>query len=325
MFMRKSLILMVVLVVAVVACQAAEPQTVEVPVTVEVTRVVELESEPPEPEMVEVTRVVEMEVPVEVTRIVEMAAEQPPVEAPVVNPMMPVEFHEITSSATGRDYRLTIALPMSYMFSEAHYPVIYVTDGDTYAIPLAMAAAQLAFGQEVPEVIVVGVDYGIPDPMEWLALRELDMGMEGSQNYLQFFEEELIPYMESNYRADSTNRTLAGHSSGGFFALYGLLHAADTFGNFIASSPGGAAVWLDAIDNFAANEGESPVRLYMSVGDLDQEEVVAEVQAFSDALSEAGFEGLDQEMAILDNETHLSARPRAFNNGMRWIFASEGQ
>ena len=52
------------------------------------------------------------------------------------------------------------------------HPVLYVTDGDFYAIPLGMSAAQLAFGQEVPEFITVGVDYGNPNPMEWLDLFE---------------------------------------------------------------------------------------------------------------------------------------------------------
>ena len=63
----------------------------------------------------------------------------------------------------------------------------------------------------------------------------------------------------------------------------------------------------------------------MSVGDLDEEAIVAGVQSFSDALASEGFEGLDQEMAILDNETHLSVRPRAFNNGLRWLFATGGE
>ena len=324
MFRRPIFILLLLLVVFIAGCQSADPETVEVPVTVEVTRVVEVAAEPPEPEMIEVTREVEVsvEVPVEVevTRVVEAAAEQPGPAAPVINPMMPIEFDKIESSATGRDYTLTIALPASYMFTEADYPVIFVTDGDFYTIPLAMAAGQLGFGQEIPEFIIVGIDYGNPNPMEWLELREMDMGVEGSENFLKFFEEELIPYIESNYRADSANRTLAGHSSGGSFALYGLLHAADTFNNFIASSPGGAAWWMDAIENFTANQGETPAKLYLSVGDLDQEAVVAGVQAFSDALAGMDFEGLAQEMAILDNETHLSVRPRAFNNGLRWMF-----
>jgi predicted alpha/beta superfamily hydrolase len=326
-----SLIGLLLLAIIIAGCQSADPETVEVPVTVEVTRVIEVAAEPPEPEIVEVTREVEVEVPVdvEVTRVVEVAAELPAAEqtapeAPAINPMMPIEFDTITSAVTGRDYTLTVALPISYMFTEADYPVVFVTDGDFYAIPLAMAAGQLAFGQEIPEFITVGVDYGNPNPMEWLELREMDMGVEGSEKFVQFFEEELVPYIEANYRADSTNRTLVGHSSGGNFALYGLLHAADTFSNFISSSPGGAAWWMDAIENFSANQGETPAKLYLSVGDLDDPASIADIQAFSDALTGMGFEGLDQEMSILDNETHLSVRPRAFNNGLRWLFASGG-
>jgi predicted alpha/beta superfamily hydrolase len=305
MTVRKWVLFVTVLLAVILgACQADEPETVEI----EVTRVVEVAAEPPEPELVEVTRVVEVPV--------EQAAPEPP----SINPMMPIEFDTIESSATGREYAITVVLPLSYMFTDVNYPVIYVTDGDFYAIPLGVAAGQLGFGQEVPEFITVGVDYGNPDPMAWLELRELDMGPDGRENFLQFFEEELIPTIESTYRADPSNRTLAGHSTGGDFALYGLLNAADTFSNFIASAPSGAAGLIDTVDNFTSNQGEAPAKLYLDVGDLDAEELIAGVQAFNDALVEMGFDGLDHEFAILDNETHLSVRPRAFNNALRWLF-----
>ena len=315
---RKSFILVVLLVAAAAGCQAAEPESVEVPVTVEVTREVEVVADPLEPEAVEVTRIVEVPVEVEVTRVVEALAKEAPAASFSFNPMMPVEFDTIASSITGREYAITVALPLSYMMSDVNYPIIYVTDGDFYTIPLAVAAGQMAFGQEVPEFIVVGVDYGNPNPMEWLELRELDMGPEGREQYLQFFEEELIPTVESTYRAESANRTLAGHSTGGDFALYSLLNAADTFNTFIASSPGGAAGLTADVENFAANQGDAPARLYLSVGDLDAEAVVAGVEGFNDSLVDMGFEGLDHELMILDGETHLSARPRAFTTGVKW-------
>jgi predicted alpha/beta superfamily hydrolase len=320
----RSLILLMVVVVAVAACQPAEPESVEVPVTVEVTRVVEVAPDPLEPEVVEVTRIVEVPVEVEVTRLVEAPLEQVAPETVSFNPMTPIEFDTIASSATGREYAVTVVLPLTYMMSDADYPVIYVTDGDAYAIPMAMAATQMAFGQEVPEFIVVGVDYGTPNPMEWLELRELDMGPEGREKYLQFFEQELIPTIESAYRVDSANRTLAGHSSGGDFALYGLLNAAGTFNSFIASSPSGAAGLIPNVENFAANQDAAPARLYMSAGDLDTE-TVASAEAFDEALTEKGFENLDHVMMILDGETHLSARPRAFTSGIRWISATENE
>ena len=73
-----------------------------------------------------------VEASVEVTRVVETPVEQSVPNTPSINPMMPIEFDTIESSVTGREYAITIALPLSYMFSDADYPVIYVTDGDFY-------------------------------------------------------------------------------------------------------------------------------------------------------------------------------------------------
>ncbi|MCB9432460.1 MAG: alpha/beta hydrolase [Ardenticatenaceae bacterium] len=276
-----------------VSCQTAVPEPIELPVTVEVTRVVE--------------------VPVE----------QPAPEAPSFNPMFPVEFSTLKSAVTNREYAITVILPMTYTTSEASYPVIYVTDGDFYAIPLGMAAGQLAFGQEIPEFIVVGVDYGSPNVMEWVELRDKDMGAGGRQRFLQFFAEELIPHIEATYRTAPTNRTLAGHSSGGDFALYTWINGTGTFSNFIASSPGHVGSFSDSLGELAANRGEGTTRLYVSVGELDAATTVAGEETFAAALAEMDMEGLAYKTAVLDGETHFSARPRAFMNGLRWLFANE--
>jgi predicted alpha/beta superfamily hydrolase len=298
---------MVLVIVLVGGCQPAEPEVT----TVEVTRIVEV------PERVEVTRVVELLEEIEVTRVVAVEVEGKPA---AFSPLIPVEFETLASEATGRDYAITVALPLSYSMTEADYPVIYVTDGDVYTVPLAVAAGQLGFGQEIPEVIVVGVDYGTPNPMEWLELRELDMGADGSENFARFFEEELIPTIESKYRVDASNRTLAGHSSGGRFALDCFLSASGAFANYIASSPGNAATSVDALDAFVDRLGGSTSKLFLSAGEMDDPAIVEGVNEFGDVLEEMGIEGLSDETTILDGETHLSARPRAFNNALRWIF-----
>ena len=276
-----------------VGCQTAVPDPIEVPVTVEVTRVVE--------------------VPVE----------QPAPEVPSLNPMFPVEFSRLKSAVTNREYAITVILPMTYTTSEASYPVIYVTDGDFYAIPLGMAAGQLAFGQEIPEFIVVGVDYGSPNVMEWVELRDKDMGAGGHQRFMQFFADELIPHIEATYRTDPANRTLAGHSAGGDFALFAWLNGAGTFGNFIASSPGDVGNFSDGLGNMATNQDTGTAKLYVSVGELDAATTVAGAETFAAALAEMDMEGLAYKTAVLDGETHFSARPRAFMNGLRWLFANE--
>ncbi len=319
MFKKKVFVLLVLLLVLIVGCQTAEPETVEVEVPVEVTRIVEVS------EQVEVTRVVEVPEEVEVTRVVEVEIEVP-VEAEVtevanVFPSMTTEVLAYTSEATGRDYTVYVTLPLSYGMTDLNYPVVYTTDGDFYTLPTALTAGMVAFGQEMPEVITVGIGYG-GSAMESLQRREEDMSPEGSESFLQFLQEELIPDIESNYRADPAVRTLAGHSLGGAFSLYALFNAPETFGQIVASSPSCGDACAELGSAYAAENSALPVRLYVSVGELD-EPVLPGVDSFAESLEASNFEGLEVERPILDGETHLSAQQRAYTSGLKWVFASE--
>jgi hypothetical protein len=56
------------------------------------------------------------------------------------------------------------------------------------------------------------------------------------------------------------------------------------------------------------------------MGDLDQE-LMPVFEDLTEALEANEFDGLASELEVLDGETHLSARPRAFSTGMRWVFS----
>ena len=58
-------------------------------------------------------------------------------------------------------------------------------------------------------VIMVSIHEGPP------GRRDIDYILPGSLTYYDFLIEELIPFIENNYKASSTNRTLFGTSNGG--------------------------------------------------------------------------------------------------------------
>ena len=185
-----------------------------------------------------------------------------------------------------------------------------------------MTAAQLAFGGEMPEVITVGIGYG-GSAMESLERREEDMNAAVAEPFLQFLEEELIPDIEANYQADPSVRTLLGHSLGGEFSLYALFNAPETFGQIVASSPYYGEEYATLESAYAEGHDALPARLYVSVGDLE-EDLLPGMQDLGDALQGGEYDGLASELAVLEGESHLSARPRAFTTGMKWVFAGEG-
>jgi len=63
----------------------------------------------------------------------------------------------------------------------------------------------------------------------------------GASRFLQFMQNELIPYITRKYPVSGYN-TLYGHSLGGLFAWYSLLNAPDLFRSYIITDP---SLWWD--------------------------------------------------------------------------------
>ena len=287
----------------IAGCQSVEDAATAAPRVVEVA----------------VTRIVE--VPVEVTRIVEVmtGAETP---ASSILPGMQVDVRTYSSAATGRSYSVYVALPISYGTPNTSYPTVYVTDGDFYTIPLAVTASQLALGRELPEVITVGIGYG-GSAAVLLERRMEDMNAGGAEAFLAFLTEELVPDIDATYATDPANRTLAGHSLGGTFAIYAALNGYQTFNQILASSPS-CSTCLDDAQRFAEANDDLPVHLYLSVGETESELVNA-VEGLDQAMNSFLFASYESEFAILSGETHLSARPRAFTSGLLWLLNSDAE
>ena len=276
---------------------------------------------------VEVTR--EVPVTVEVTRVVEDTSEP---GAPVTEVTIPLsEMKTLYSEEADQDYTLYIALPVSYSSSGETYPVIYLLDGNI-GFPDASGIVRLnSLDGSSPEVILVGIGYGIGwggDMDEFFRLRQIDLTPPGAERHLNFIQESIIPYVEDNYRADPADRTLMGHSHGGLFSLYALFHAPETFNRYIATSP--SLGWDDRVafeyeEEFARDHSELPVKLFLSVGRLEEEQypearMISNLEEFHANLESRSYGGLEMEMVIMEGETLPSVIPGAYSRGFRTVF-----
>jgi predicted alpha/beta superfamily hydrolase len=88
----------------------------------------------------------------------------------------------ITSRHTGREYRITISLPLGYAkepgegwpFHETpeQWPVVYVLDGDWYAALVTETIRPMAWCGSTTDAIVVGIGYPVENPTQPLSGRE---------------------------------------------------------------------------------------------------------------------------------------------------------
>src|SRR5690348_12167838 len=190
------------------------------------------------------------------------------------------EERTLFSSIRGREYHLSVALPDSYHTSTQAYPVIYVLDGDAYFGMTVGLTTIARWFKRAPEPIIVGISYGMESYDQWVQLRERDFKIpevrdappdSAANHFLDALTQELVPFIEANYRTIPSDRCLYGYSSSGFFVLYALFHQPDAFQRYICGSGDLYIAYPYVIqhgDRLAARGATSPIGLYLSVGEL---------------------------------------------------------
>lgn len=161
------------------------------------------------------------------------------------------------ANAIRDSFSIFVQLPKGYAkHPDVHYPVIYQLDGNAYADQVNQFVQQgrrFSTPRKELEPIVVSIGYANAYLMDSLRVRDYTFPAApikdslplsgGGDLFYTFITAKLIPYVDSIYRTDRINRTLMGHSFGGYFVLYTLLRtyqddkAVDLFNYYIAASP----------------------------------------------------------------------------------------
>jgi predicted alpha/beta superfamily hydrolase len=225
------------------------------------------------------------------------------------------EARTLFSTSRGRDYHLSVALPDSYTTATQAYPVMYVLDGD---FNFGVAAGLTRFSnwfRKVPELIIVGIGYDMETSEEFSALRDLDFEspeMPGASSdsaanlFLEALTQEIIPFINANYRTIPSDRCLEGYSAGGIFVLYALFQQPDAFQRYISGSAirkSAYDYWIHHAAQLAAHNGSNPIQLYLSVGALEEDDM-PNFQRFVAFLEQGNYPGLTVSSEIYLGEGH---------------------
>ncbi|WP_103068265.1 alpha/beta hydrolase-fold protein [Aquimarina sediminis] len=145
------------------------------------------------------------------------------------------EISSLHSKVLNKTIPLSIHLPENYDSSKKSYPVLYMLGSD-YRARFAMLASTLDYMGEgqIPEMILIGID--LPEGNSILLPTRKNQDTKIPDNYINFFETELIPHVDNNYRT-APFKVLFGGSNSGFFCVYTLLNNPLLFNGYFASSP----------------------------------------------------------------------------------------
>lgn len=220
------------------------------------------------------------------------------------------------------------------------YPVLYLMDGESHFEMLCQYTDYLSRWDVnmIPKMIVVGIVntkrtrdltptesiinyFGKPDTstVSWMK------PSGGNEQFLQFIQKELMPYVETNYPTKAFT-ILAGHSFGGIASINCMLTHPNFFNAYIAISP---SFWWD--DEYVLKLADKQLKkgsaLNKSLFFSDANEGITDASTFhvntskfNSLLMNKALKGFNFSYNYYPSETHMTEPLPAYYDALRFIF-----
>lgn len=224
------------------------------------------------------------------------------------------ETRTLQSTVLNEKRLLNIYLPLNYDSSKA-YPIIYLLDGSMHEDFLHIVGLVQFFNLQMnmPASIVVGIANvdRKRDFTHHTDLKDLkkDYPTTGhSAPFIRFLEEELLPYINSQYKTTDT-RYLIGQSLGGLLATEILLHKRSLFSHYLIVSP---SLWWDdesmlkKATTLFQQQPDTATYVYVSVGKGEHKTMVKEAGEIYKALQAAKSKNLALHLNVMEKENHAT-------------------
>tara|TARA_R110002072_G_scaffold289032_3_gene455830 strand:+ start:1106 stop:2326 length:1221 start_codon:yes stop_codon:yes gene_type:complete len=239
----------------------------------------------------------------------------------------------LKSEILGEDRPIIISLPLGYEKNNANYPVLYLLDGLGNIKHEIGTVELLTDSGVIPPMIIVGVES--LDRSRDLTPSSAGQGVYGgvgesgisqsggAPKFLQFLEEELIPYVESNFRTHPY-RLLEGHSFGGLFSTYALMEKPDIFDAFIIQAP---ALWWNTEEMtakakiFFKSNSNLDKAIYFGIGGGDGWGMRQELKRYVQVIEENPPKNLRWKHEEVGDEDHDTSRLLLNYYGLKYVFS----
>jgi len=231
--------------------------------------------------------------------------------------------YKIISSYTNTEYSLQVLYPENYNPSSS-YRTIYLLDGDWYFNELSEIISSKYANDEI---VLIGIGYNGENKRNTDFTYPQDEFLKdsgGAKSYIQFLNFELIPFIENDLLILSYERTLAGHSLGGYFGQFLLFQQdySNFFDSVISASP--SLWWKDAYileleDQYNIVNDSLTISLYSTMGDGEGVTMNTMFNAFNKKIESRNYQGLQFEYERLENITHNNSPIESFDNGISFL------
>ncbi|MEM8896375.1 MAG: alpha/beta hydrolase-fold protein [Bacteroidota bacterium] len=247
-----------------------------------------------------------------------------------------VQVIPIGDTQSNRQYELYVELPEGYEENpEKQYQVLYYTDAIWHMEVLSACAEYV-----LTEAILVGISWQKDINEELIeeygvhVSRYRDYTVKASDNpeyqakyqfgkadeHIAFIHNDVIPFIEANYRSDPGNRSYFGYSASGLFGAYILMTQPETFKHYLLGSPSlkGDIATLKQVGS-DLNEVGINANVFISHGD-QEEETGSYVREFVELLKNRNDASLNINYEVMDGN-HQTAFPMTGVRSANWLYS----
>jgi hypothetical protein len=247
------------------------------------------------------------------------------------------QFSIASKYVAGEKYIIQVGLPIGYSPSKKSYPVLYVLDGDKSFGMTKEIADWLMWGNEIKDIIVVGISYGKGTDIWWekrardythcndtVTAKGWFKNTGGAENFLKFVKNELFSAINKNYRTNQDSTAIIGISFGGMLSSYVLFTQPELFNGYIITAP--PLSWnyksiFKLETEYFSNHKELNKTVYIAYGTLDDKDLIINpTNEFIKNIQMQNYGGLKFVPQIFEGETHILVYSTALTNGLKTIF-----
>ncbi|HAS45700.1 MAG TPA: hypothetical protein DCS93_34780 [Microscillaceae bacterium] len=229
---------------------------------------------------------------------------------------------KLYSKVLGEEKELYLALPPKYQEQVQTYPVVLVLEAEYLFETTASTIKLLQDRSKMPQSIVVGLANGKRNKRN-----ELAFSTHGGKPkaYLQFIKDELIPYIEENYRANA-HRTIIGLSPTNGLLFEAFWSAPQVFKGYIALSthwewpPAKGVTMVDKFIQTITQPDYPAASIYMGTADGDMRYSQQSYRNAIDKLNQKPATKVNYQVDLLKDEEHYAMAIVGIRRGFKLIY-----
>jgi len=239
-------------------------------------------------------------------------------------------------------FSIFVKLPETYYSNpKKKYPLVYLLDANVYYDILANLINKQNNNKQFNEIILIGIGYKDFVTMDSLRLRDYTFpqasGREqfsvsgGAQRFRDFLLKQLLPHIDKLYRTDNSNRTLMGHSLGGYFTLYALEKDVEEngnqFRNYVSASPSihyHKHYIIKQFKNIDPLKNKNPKNVYINFGRQEADEEEGKENTFESDFNSlinviSGLNKVKIIKAVIPRAAHMETAIPGFKAGLELL------